>query len=89
MVKRTVKKNGYIMFQNAGAADFFALFLVGFTDKAGDSDAIGMFGAPVLREKREKHRVHLVDTDLRWGAFRLRNWECGLRNEWCLTTVRQ
>jgi hypothetical protein len=26
----------------------------------------------VLREKIEKHRVHLVDTDPRLGAFRLR-----------------
>jgi len=45
MVKRTAKKNGYVMFQNAGVADFFALFLVGFTDKLGDADAIGMFGS--------------------------------------------
>jgi hypothetical protein len=45
MVKKTVRKNGYVMFQNAGVADFFALFLVGFTDKAGDPDAIGMFGS--------------------------------------------
>ncbi len=40
-----VKKNGYVMFQNMGAADFYALFLVGFTDKTGDSSAIGMFGS--------------------------------------------
>ncbi len=45
MLKKTVRKNGYIMFQNAGVADFFALFLVGFTDKRGDPDAIGMFGS--------------------------------------------
>lgn len=45
MVKRAVKTNGYVMFQNAGVADFFALFLVGFTDKGGDPDAIGMFGS--------------------------------------------
>jgi hypothetical protein len=39
------KKNNYVMFQNAGTADFYALFLVGFTDKAGDPNAIGMFGS--------------------------------------------
>ncbi|MCF7957844.1 MAG: hypothetical protein K9M57_05280, partial [Phycisphaerae bacterium] len=38
-------KNGYIMFQNYGSADFFALFLVGFTDKADDPSSIGMFGS--------------------------------------------
>ncbi len=45
MAKKTVKQNGYVMFQNAGVADFFALFLVGFTDKAGDPNTIGMFGS--------------------------------------------
>jgi len=39
------QKNGYVMFQNAGEADFFALFLVGFTDKAGDPNSIRMFGS--------------------------------------------
>ncbi len=38
-------KNGYVMFQNAGVADFFALFLVGFTDKTSDPNSIGMFGS--------------------------------------------
>ena len=33
------------MFQNAGCADFYALFFVGFTDKAGDAESIGMFGS--------------------------------------------
>lgn len=41
----TTKKNGYVMFQNAGVADFFALFFVGYTDKANDSESIGMFGS--------------------------------------------
>lgn len=45
MNRATTKKTGYVMFQNAGAADFFALFLVGFTDKAGDPNCIGMFGS--------------------------------------------
>lgn len=39
------KKTGYIMFQNVEAADFFAMFFVGFTDKANDSSTIGMFGS--------------------------------------------
>lgn len=45
MSKSVMRKNGYVMFENAGAADFFALFLVGFTDKAGDPNTIGMFGS--------------------------------------------
>jgi hypothetical protein len=45
MTKGTTKKSAYVMFQNVGAADFFALFLVGFTDKAGDANSIGMFGS--------------------------------------------
>ncbi len=39
------RKNGYVMFQNVGATDFYALYLVGFTDKAGDPNSIGMFGS--------------------------------------------
>ncbi|MDP6634353.1 MAG: hypothetical protein QGG42_05610 [Phycisphaerae bacterium] len=35
----------YILFENAGTADFFALFFVGFTDKAGDDRTMGMFGS--------------------------------------------
>jgi len=45
MVKKAKKKRGYVMFQNAEAADYYALFLVGFTDKANDPDSIGMFGS--------------------------------------------
>jgi len=45
MVRKAVKKSNYVMFQNAGVADFRAFFLVGFTDKAGDHEAIGMFGS--------------------------------------------
>jgi hypothetical protein len=33
------------MFQNVGTTDFYALYLVGFTDKAGDPHSIGMFGS--------------------------------------------
>ncbi len=40
-----VAKKTYVMFQNAEEADFFALFLVGYTDKSGDPNAIGMFGS--------------------------------------------
>jgi hypothetical protein len=39
------RTKNYVMFQNAGATDFYALYLVGFTDKAGDPDSIGMFGS--------------------------------------------
>jgi hypothetical protein len=39
------KKTGWIMFENGGVADFYALFFVGFTDKAGNPAAIGMFGS--------------------------------------------
>ena len=35
----------YVMFENAGEADFYALYLVGFTDKANDPNSIGMFGS--------------------------------------------
>ena len=35
----------WVMFQNAGVADFYALFLVGYTDKANDPNSIGMFGS--------------------------------------------
>jgi len=45
MTKKCVRKNGYVMFQNADVADFYALFLVGFTDKSSDPDSIGMFGS--------------------------------------------
>ena len=38
-------KKNYVMFQNAGVTDFYALFLVGFTDKAADPTTIGMFGS--------------------------------------------
>jgi len=40
-----MSRKNYVMFQNAGAADFYALFLIGFTDKSGDPHAIGMFGS--------------------------------------------
>jgi hypothetical protein len=33
------------MFQNVGTSDFYALYLVGFTDKVGDPNSIGMFGS--------------------------------------------
>ncbi len=45
VVKTATKKSGYVMFQNAGATDFYALYLVGFTDKTGDPNSIGMFGS--------------------------------------------
>ena len=45
MATGTSEKNGYVMFQNVGATDFYALYLVGFTDKAGDPNTIGMFGS--------------------------------------------
>lgn len=45
MSSAATKGNNYVMFQNAGASDFYALYLVGFTDKAGDPNAIGMFGS--------------------------------------------
>jgi len=45
VVKAATKKKQYVMFQNAEAADFYALYLVGFTDKGGESDKIGMFGS--------------------------------------------
>lgn len=45
VAKTATKKSGYVMFQNAGAADFYAMFLVGFTDKTGDPNSIGMFGS--------------------------------------------
>jgi|GEM_PF-3198494 len=35
----------YVLFENAGTADFFALFFVGFTDKADDDKTMGMFGS--------------------------------------------
>ena len=35
----------HVMFQNPGVPEFPALFLVGFTDKAGDPETIGMFGS--------------------------------------------
>lgn len=35
----------YVLFENCGIADFFALFFVGFTDKAGDDSTMGMFGS--------------------------------------------
>ena len=45
MKLRTPSKTGYVMFQNVGAVDYNALYLVGFTDKAGDPKSIGMFGS--------------------------------------------
>ncbi|MBC8356340.1 MAG: hypothetical protein H8E66_30545 [Planctomycetes bacterium] len=45
MTKSMCKNNNFVMFQNPGVTDFHALFLVGFTDKAGDPDTIGMFGS--------------------------------------------
>ena len=45
MAKTSLKKKNYVMFQNPGVTDFYALFLVGFTDKAGDPETIGMFGS--------------------------------------------
>lgn len=45
MPATSVKTTQWVMFQNAGEADFYALFLVGFTDKASDPRAIGMFGS--------------------------------------------
>lgn len=45
MTTATKSKHGYVMFQNVGATDFYALYLVGFTDKAEDPDSIGMFGS--------------------------------------------
>jgi hypothetical protein len=36
---------GWVMFENAGTADFYALFFVGFTDKSNNPLAIGMFGS--------------------------------------------
>ena len=45
MVKRATKRNSFVMFQNAGTTDLYALYLVGFTDKAGDPNSIGMFGS--------------------------------------------
>lgn len=45
MTKTAGKRTSYVMFQNAGATDFYALYLVGFTDKAGDPHSIGMFGS--------------------------------------------
>jgi len=41
----TGRRTQYVMFENAGAADFYALFLVGFTDKVDDPASIGMFGS--------------------------------------------
>jgi hypothetical protein len=46
MMKNAARSNNkYVMFQNVGATDFYALYLVGFTDKAGDPNSIGMFGS--------------------------------------------
>lgn len=47
MVSEMSKKTSYVMFQNAGIAEFFALFFVGFTDKGNDPTTIGMFGSGV------------------------------------------
>ena len=42
--EKRMSKN-YVLFENAGTADFFALFFVGFTDKAEDDQMLGMFGS--------------------------------------------
>ena len=47
VVENCDQEDGYVMFQNVGATDFYALYLVSFTDKAGDPNTIGMF-APAL-----------------------------------------
>ena len=41
----TGKQTGWVMFENAGVADFNALYFVGFTDKSNNPAAIGMFGS--------------------------------------------
>ena len=45
METTTPEQTAYIMFENAGVADFYALYFVGFTDKKDDPAAIGMFGS--------------------------------------------
>jgi hypothetical protein len=45
METTAAKKTGWVMFQNGGEADFYALFFVGYTDKANDPASIGMFGS--------------------------------------------
>lgn len=45
MTTATSTQTGWVMFENAGAADFYALFFVGFTDKGNNPAAIGMFGS--------------------------------------------
>ena len=60
---------GYVMFQNVGSADFYALFLVGFTDKADDAESIGMFGSgfklAVAAAMRQGIEVNVWYYDLR------------------------
>ncbi|MBI3797269.1 MAG: DUF4062 domain-containing protein [Deltaproteobacteria bacterium] len=51
-----------------------------FRDMQAERDHLVRFVFPRLREQLLPRRIHLVDIDLRWGAFRLRNWECGMRN---------
>jgi len=45
MVTSGCSEKSYVMFENAGVADFNALFFVGYTDKAGRPDTIGQFGS--------------------------------------------
>lgn len=40
-----MSSRNYVLFENPGMADFFALFLLGFTDKSGNEQAIGQFGS--------------------------------------------
>jgi len=55
-----------------------------FRDMQAERDHLVRFVFPRLREQLLPRRIHLVDVDLRWGAFRLRNCECGLRIEKCM-----
>lgn len=45
MATATIGTKNYVMFQNPGETDIYALYLVGFTDKADDPNTIGMFGS--------------------------------------------
>jgi telomerase protein component 1 len=41
-----------------------------FRDMQAERDYLVKVVFPALREKLEKHRIHLVDIDLRWGVTR-------------------
>ena len=41
-----------------------------FRDMHAERDHLVKVVFPALREELEKHRVHLVDIDLRWGVTR-------------------